>query len=184
MYRGTPAHQAAAGKVAGVDVSLIRKLAEDAINPAKISAGSDTPPAATPSEQGVPPVPSDVSAQERLVGSNQAAIDYTKGQAKADPKKDVAKVLKEPPLSAKTDKVLQKTLDNTGKAGVKISSMQKMASDGTRVAAARALLTNLRDKVAAESCPSGSKKKEKESMMGAAPTSPSSATGVTAASMG
>lgn len=139
-------------------VALIReKLAEDAINPAKIQAGSDVPPAASASEEGSPPVPSDVSKQEKMVGSNQAAIDYTKREAKADPKSDVAKVLSEPPLTASTDKVLSTVLNHTEEAGAKISSA-KLAGDSTRVAAARALLSNVLEK-AAEA------KKKKESQM-------------------
>ena len=153
-------------------VSLVRaKLAEDAIYPAKVEAEhKEVPPAATPSEKGKVKVPSDTNRQMSLVRSNQSAIDYTKGQAKADPKSDLGKVLDEPALSAAHDQVLQKTLDHTGEAGVKIS----MAQGVNRVDAARAFLSNLMDKVSTEAGKKAEgKKKEKESMMGAAPSSPS-----------
>jgi hypothetical protein len=152
--------------VTGVPIGAIRKLAEDAIYPANVQGvKKENPPAASSAEKGKVPVPKDVRSQMRLVGSNQAAIDYNKGQAKADPKSDLGDVLTEPALSSKTDKVLQKTLDHTGEAGGKIS----MAQDVTRVNAARAYLSNLMAKVAAEK---GGKKKEKTSTMAAAPSIP------------
>jgi hypothetical protein len=160
------------GREFDAPVREIRKLAEDKIYPASISAEHhEVPPPAVPAEQGKVSVPKDARSQMALVGSNQAAIDYTKGQAKADPKRDLAQVLAEPALTSRTDKVLQKTLDHTGEAGVKIS----MARDANRVAAARAFMSNLLDKVAAENGDKDEKekgKKEKESMMGAAPSSP------------
>ncbi len=149
------------------------KQAEDAINPAQISAGkadatgSDAPSGATPAEQGVPSEPSDVNKQKALVSSNQAAIDYTKRDAKADPKSDVGDVVQEPAQTSATDKVLDKALDHTDEAGAKISSI-------TRVAAARAILSKL-----AEEMSDKSKKKEKQSQ-GMAPSTPSEASGFSA----
>lgn len=142
------------------------KVAEDAINPAQISGGKDVPPDESASEEGVPSQPSDVSKQEKMVASNQAAIDYTKGQAKADPKSDVNKVLTEPALTSSTDKTLQKVLDNTGKAGVKISSAVS-TDDVEKVAAVRALL----NKLAADQEESKKKdgKKEKKSQIDPSP---------------
>jgi len=155
------------GHVSHVPLREIRKLAEDAIYPASVQAQHhEVPPPAVAAEQGKVSVPSDVRSQMKMVGSNQAAIDYTKGQAKADPKSDLGKVLNEPALSARHDTVLKKTLDHAGEAGVKIS----MARDIDKIAAARAVLANLMDKVAAEKPKA---KKEKESMMGAAPATPS-----------
>lgn len=160
------------GREYDAPVREIRKLAEDRIYPASIqSQKKEIPPPAVAAEQGKVSVPKDARAQMALVGSNMAAINYTKGQAKADPKSDLGKVLTEPALTSRTDKVLQKTLDHTGEAGVKIS----MARDANRVAAARAFMSNLLDKVAAEGGDKDEKekgKKEKESMMGAAPSSP------------
>ena len=160
-----------------VDVSFLRKVAEDAINPAQISAGAATPPAASASEEGVPSQPSDVNSQTRLISSNQAAIDYTKRDAKADPKKDVNQVLSQPALTRSGDQVLHKTLDNTESAGVKISSAREGA---IKIAAARALISNMLEKAAEEK----KKNKEKDSMMGGAPNTPSSASGFNASSLG
>jgi hypothetical protein len=159
------------------------KKAEDAINPAQISAGSSDPPAASASESAVPAQPSDVSSQASMVGSNQSAIDYTKGQAKADPKKDLGKVLSEPALSSATDKTLEQAFDNTGNAGVKISSVQNIAGDMHKVAAARALLSKLAQDVSGEKKeePKPDAKKEKSSML--TPT-PQGHSGFNASSMG
>ncbi len=162
----------------------LSKQAEDAINPASISSGKTqtgaTPPeGASPSEEQVPSEPSDVNKQKSMVGSNDAAINYTKGQAKADPKSDVNKVLKEPALTSATDKVLQKTLDHTGQAGVKISSVRR---DLVKTAASQALLSKLA-KEAAEEKKARADKKEKKSQMGGLST-PSGQSGFTASSMG
>lgn len=150
------------------------KQAEDAINPAQISAGRadavgpEPPHGASPSEEGVPSEPSDVQAQKRkMVSSNEAAINYTKRDAKGDPKSDVNQVLNEPALSESTDKVLSQALVHNDEAGSKISS-----ADVTRIAGARAVL----QKLAAAHIP---RQKTKKSMIpgmsgGAAPsTSPS-----------
>ena len=158
------------------------KEAEDAINPASISSGKDTPPDASASEEAVPAQPSDVTSQAAMVGSNDAAIAYTKGKAKADPKSDVNKVLTEPALSAATDKTLQKVLDNTGKAGVKISSIAP--NEHEKIAAVRALI----GKLAADHEDEKKKKngkgkgKEKDSMIDPSPQSQMG--GVSANTMG
>lgn len=122
----------------------LSKQAEDAINPANISGGAapakgaDAPPGASEAEKGpIPAEPSDVNSQKGLIGSNQAAIDYTKRDAKKDPKKDLGAVLTEPALSASTDKTLARVWDKTEQAGAKI------AGDLTRTAAAQALLAKL-----------------------------------------
>jgi hypothetical protein len=161
------------------EVSLIRKLAEDALSPSKIEAGKQNPPDATASEEGVPAQPSDVTSQAGMVASNDAAINYKKREAKENPKKDVNQVLEQPALTRRHDPVLHQTLDNAGKAGVKLSH------DATKVAAARALLMNLQEKVAEEKCPECEKtdcvcpaagKKEKASQLGANASTPSVST--------
>ena len=174
-------HDKGKKKKAGVDVALIRKLAEDALSPAGIEAGKQDMPDYSASEQSVPTQPADVKRQARsMLGSNEAAINYTKGEAKSDPIGDVNQVLAQPAMTRKNDPVLHKVLDNTGAAGVKISS----ANDSIKVAAARALLSNMLEKAAAETEEkNGGKKKEKESQMSAAPTSPSAASGFTASSL-
>lgn len=162
-------------KKAGVDPKVARvlgvmdKMAADSENPAKIKGKhSDVPPDATQAEEGVPAQPSETSKQKSLVGSNQAAINYTKGQAKAVPKKRMSEVLGEPAQKKSTDPVLHENLDATGKAGVKLAS-------ATKVAAARALLQKIamegekpdatpEQKAKAEQLKAalGAKKKEKE----------------------
>lgn len=169
-------------KLAGV------KVAEDAINPAKIQAGAAEAPTGTKSGEGVPAEPSDVNSQKRLISSNEAAINYTKQEAKADPKSDVNHLLDEPALSAAHDNVLNKAFAHTGQAGVKISSaVEKVAEGSVKIAAARALLSKLVKTASAECKDCGKApcvcKKEKKSAMGAAPSSPSSASGFTASSL-
>jgi hypothetical protein len=171
-------------KEGSVPLTLIRKLAEDAINPAQISSpqGQDPmqpPDGAAPSGEQVPSEPADVTSQKSMISSNEAAINYTKGQAKADPKKDVAQVLAEPPLSSATDKVLERAFDATGQAGVKISSAAptvKLAASQT--GAARVLLSRLLKE--ANDTAVGKDKKS----TGMAPTTPQAATGASAATMG
>ncbi len=133
----------------------IAKQAEDAINPAQISAGKTetgaTPPeGVSASEEAGPSEPSDVNSQKSMISSNEAAINYTRRQAKADPKKDAGHLLNEPALSASTDTVLNEAFDHTSQAGAKI------ASSRMRTAAAQALLSKL-----AEDAKGDAKKKEK-----------------------
>jgi hypothetical protein len=113
------------------------KLAEDPAAPAKISTGKmppNTPPeGSSASEEAVPAQPSGAS----MVASNEAAMNYTKRDAKSEPKSDMGKMLDEPAQSASTDSTLQKVLQKTDEAGAKI------ASPTVRAAAARALLSKL-----------------------------------------
>jgi len=136
------------------------KAAEDALNPAKIQAGRTGGPVAsgTASGEAVPSQPSDVSAQERLIESNMAAINYTKREAKRDPHEDARRVFNSPVMK---DPVLDQVWANSGKAGVKTSSR----NDVVKIAAARALLS----KLAADSTES---RKLKTSNMGTAGTPP------------
>lgn len=189
--RGTHGHRASEihganskhkSKEGSAPIELIRKLAEDAINPAQISSPANVNPAEPPegvsaSEEGGPSEPSDVNSQKRLISSNQAAINYTKGEAKADPKKDLADVLTEPALSAAHDTVLRQSFDNTGAAGVKISSAQGMAKTAHQVGAQRLLISRLIKQASEES-------KKKKTSQGMAPATPQAATGMNASTMG
>jgi hypothetical protein len=122
----------------------IMKKAEDAINPAKIKGkNSDVPPPATQAEEGVPSQPGEVSKQESMVGSNEAAQNYTKQQAKAVPKARMGEVLSEPAQKKSTDPVLHENLDAASGAGVKLSSVEKAA-------AARSLLQKIAEEGAKE----------------------------------
>jgi len=111
------------------------KQAEDAINPANISAGPAVEPDATQSGQGTPPTPNG----SQMVGSNESAINYTKQQAKAEPKRDMSAYVSEPALASAHDNTLQQAFSHTGDAGVKMSS----ANAAMQVSAARALLEKI-----------------------------------------
>jgi len=116
-----------------------------------LASHHEVKPDATKAEEGVPRLPGPAAKQERMIDSNQAAINYTKQQAKAEPKARMGEVLDEPAQKKSTDPVLHNNLDATSGAGVKISSAQKFA-------AARALLT----KIAAEG---GDKAAQLQSLM-------------------
>lgn len=131
------------GKLASAPISTIRKVAsqkkvaEDAINPAKISAGAAAPPSGTDATQSAGSFPDNAS----LVSSNQGAINYTKGQAKAPSKADLASVLDEKPM--KDGEVLRAAFSSTDKAGTKFAGVEGGMDHATKVAAARNLLSRL-----------------------------------------
>ena len=134
-----------AGKVFGAGAnsnkiaSVLRKLA------------GDVPPDSSASEEGVPSLPSEAAKQEKLIDSMQAAINYTKAQAKAVPKDRMGEVLSEPAQKKTLDPVLQNNLSATGQAGVKISAAQSLA--------ARALLEKIAEEGAKEDASSEEKEK-------------------------
>ncbi len=136
-------------KTAALRQAILQKLAGEDVLKANISAERSANPLAgmgqletTDATQASPHQAGDASGggfgnqARRLIGSNQAAIDATKGDAKGPVKTQLSEVLEEPALSSSTDPVLDDNLRNTGKAGVKIA------------AAARAALT----KVAQQGC--------------------------------
>lgn len=173
-----------AADLAASNLLRLKKLAEDAINPAHITAGaakaqgSDPPEGASAAGEGpVPPVPAPTKAQANLIGSNEAAIDYTKREAKANMRSDMDGLLKEPMQSASGDSMLQKTLDHTAPAGAKIASQQLV-----KTAAAHALLLKLAQAQEAEK-KAKSAKKEKNSNMGGGLSTPQGQSGFNAASM-
>ena len=104
---------------------------------------ADVPPEATASEEGVPALPGPAASQRKMIDSNEAAKDYTKRDAKAEPKERMGEVLDEPAQKKSTDAVLQNNLTDTEAAGTKISAANAVA--------ARALLT----KIAEEGCAEG-----------------------------
>lgn len=139
--------------------AAVEKTAEDAINPAKISAGAAVPPETSASgEDGGAPAGGKPQGPTGLIASNDAARNYTKGEAKAQVKPQLKAVLSEPALSAAHDNVLQKTLAHTGQAGVKISA-------STRSAAVRAVLEKMAE-AAAKDKDAKDKKKESAGGMG------------------
>jgi len=146
--------EASVGDPRLVDYFLsMTKAAEDAINPAKISAGAAVPPETSMAgESGGAPAGGMPEGPRGLVSSNESAINYQKREAKAPMKAQLARVLTEPALSAAHDHILEQAFDNTGKAGVKIAS-------SVRAMAARAVL----EKLAEEACGTDGKPKKKVS---------------------
>lgn len=80
--------------------------------------------------------PAEVTSQEKALQSNEAAIDLTKAEAMAVPKKQLGEVLEEPAMSSATDKTLDNALgaDVVDEAGAKVAAarsiLQKLASRG------------------------------------------------------
>ena len=142
---------AATSEEALVDYMTSRvKQAEDAINPAKISAGAAVPPQTSAAgEAGGAPAGGPPKGPTKLVDSADAAIKYTKGQAYANRKDDLKQYFAEPALKAEHDKVLQVAFEHTGKAGPKIASAQA-PTDSVKTAAARVLLSKLAEGVEAK----------------------------------
>lgn len=139
-----------------VDYMLSKtKKAEDAINPAQISAGAAVPPEASASGQpGGQPAGGAPQGPTGLIGSNESATNYTRGQAYGNRKEDLKKYFDEPAMSAAHDSVLQDAFQHTGAAGPKIASAQPDApspvAGSVKTAAARALLTSLAKSAEAE----------------------------------
>lgn len=121
---------------------LRQKQAEDAINPAHISAGpakaSETSITGQSAPAGMGGTP---KGPIGLVGSNESAINYTKGQAYANRKLDLAPLFKEQALTASTDSTLQQAFTHTREAGPKIAE----AELATKSAAARLLIERIRE---------------------------------------
>jgi len=124
--------------LADVMAAHIEKAAEDAINPAKISAGAAVPPdTSAAGESGGAPVGGQPEGNTSLVSSIDSAINYTKGQAKAKSKEEMKAYTNEPAL--KDDGALAAAFSHAGEAGTKMSSVQ----GSVKTAAARALLSKL-----------------------------------------
>jgi len=108
-----------------------KKLAEDAINPARISGQAAVPPDVSESGQRTVPLP----AGADMVGSNEAAINLTRRQAKAPQKSDMNAYIREPMQSSAHDHTLNAAFAHTDEAGAKISSAK------LKVAAMREILS-------------------------------------------
>jgi len=81
-----------------------------------------------------------------VVASNQAAVDYTKRDAKAPEKREAAKTVDEAMQSASTDPVLNQAFAHTGEAGAKIAAAimsGKSVDTAIMQAAGRAVLTKI-----------------------------------------
>lgn len=112
------------------------KEAEDAINPAHISAGATVPPDTRESGQSGGSSPHGAS----MVSSNESVTNLTRREAKAEAKADMKAYVTEPALSASTDSVLQAAFSHTGEAGAKVASAVPGA---IKTAAAKALLSSI-----------------------------------------
>lgn len=112
------------------------KVAEDAINPAQISAGKDVEPDTRESGQSGGSSPHGAS----MVSSNESATNLTRREAKSEPKSDMHAYVNEPALSASTDSVLQAAFAHTSEAGAKVASAMPGA---VKTAAAKALLNRI-----------------------------------------
>lgn len=115
-------------------ISALRKRAADSENPASIASAKST---ALPENQpDKVKRPAEVTSQEKHIASNDAAINVTKRDAKAVPKKRMAEVLSEPAQTSATDKILDENLGKqvVDQAGAKVASaralLKKVASDG------------------------------------------------------
>jgi len=113
--------------------SLWKQAAEEAAHDgedAKIGAGREplVNPNASASEQDVPKMPAAAESQRNMIDTLERAIGYDKGDAKAEPKRQMGQVIDEPAQKKSTDPVLQNNLDSTGQAGVKISSVKAAAA--------------------------------------------------------
>lgn len=121
-------------------IQAMSKRAADGENPASIASGKTT---ALPEDQpDKVKRPAEVTGQGSLISSNQKAIDVTKRQAKAVPKKRMTEVISEPAQTRATDKILDENLGKkvVDQAGAKVAHEKQ--------AAAKALLK----KVASEGC--------------------------------
>jgi hypothetical protein len=116
-------------KMASLKQKLLNKLAGEDVASASISGAKS---ASHPEDEAAPSQPQ--GSERRLIGSNDSAIRYTKGQAKGVQKKVMRDVLDEPALKRSTDSKLHDNLQNTARAGVKISEVRqqfkKVASEG------------------------------------------------------
>ncbi len=146
------------------------KVAEDAINPARITAGRAVPPEASASGQpGGQPAGGAPQGPTGLIESNTSAANYTKGQSHGPRREELKKYFNEPALSAQHDHVLQDAFAHTGEAGPKIAAANAPtppapaapaasaapapahpAPTSVKTAAARALLINLAKTAEAE----------------------------------
>lgn len=128
------------GTLEEANLARLRKLAGDAADgtDARISAGSATPPDASAAGQpGGAPAGGQPKGPTHLIGTNEAAQNYTRGQAYDNRKKDMQQWLKEPMNSATHDRTLQNAFNRTSEAGPKIAN----------VTAAQALLAKLAEQV-------------------------------------
>lgn len=166
----------------------MKKQAANAENPAQISAGPEplVNPNASAAEEAVPKLPGPAQAQANWVQTKDPTkpASITKGQAKAEPKRQMGEVLDEPAQKKSTDPVLHQNLDAAAGAGVKLSSAQATAARAylRKVAQAgegpdaspedKEKAKKLKAAVEAKKSGKGAESKEKESQGGVPPMAP------------
>ncbi len=143
-HKSEPENKEGSAPSSLADYLLARtKVAEDAINPARISAGPAVPPETSMAGQpGGNPAGGPPRGPTSHVQSNQAAIDAKKSETHGPRREELKKYFNEPALSAEHDRVLQVAFDHTGKAGTKFASAAAPA-ESVKTAAARVLLSKL-----------------------------------------
>lgn len=129
---------------------ILNKLAGEDVMQANISSAKDGGPLVGEGElpalvsDDVPSNPTDGSGygndQRRLIQSNDAAINYTKGDAKKPQGKQMSEVLENPAFSPEHDSKLREQLQNAGEAGVKIAGAAA-ATNFLKQAAAKGILS-------------------------------------------
>lgn len=129
---------------------ILNKLAGEDVMQANISGSKDAGPLVGEGEldalvsDDTPSNPTDGSGygndQRRLIQSNDAAINYTKGEAKKPQGKQMSEVLENPAFSPEHDSKLREQLQNAGEAGVKIAGAAA-ATSFLKQAAVRGVLT-------------------------------------------
>lgn len=165
--------QAILNKLAGEDVMKANITSERSANPLAGMGQLESYDA----EQAAPHASGDASGgfgnqARRLIASNQAAIDATKGDAKGPVKTQLSEVLEEPALTSSTDPVLGENLQNTGKAGVKIAAarttLEKVAKQGCtcQTIDRECAFCSLREKVASATRSRKGSTKTANAMMG------------------
>lgn len=127
--------QAILNKLAGEDVMKANITSERSANPLAGMGQLESYDTSQPAPHASGDATGGFGNQaRRLIASNQAAIDATKGDAKGPVKTQLSEVLEEPALTSSTDPVLGENLQNTGKAGVKIAAarmaLEKVAQQG------------------------------------------------------
>lgn len=128
---------------------ILSKLAGDDVMKANISGGKGGGPLVGDGELQVMDVtqhtsnPTDGSGygnqQRTHIGSNEAATNYTKGDAKKPRAQELKEVLKTPAFDPSADSKLREQLRNSGSAGVKIAAASN--KELLKQAAAQGLLT-------------------------------------------
>ena len=125
------------GRVSHIKAAMLRKAGADSEAPSQISGSKSESITGPENQPSTVPRPAEVTSQERMIASNEAAINATPRQAAEVPKKRMGEVLTEPMQTASTDTTLQKALgsDVVNQAGTKIASakfsaLQKIASQG------------------------------------------------------